>query len=71
MCYHEGMVREAKFTPECEEAIAGIRAAFRPGTVMVFDRTREWNGALVKTRGEQWAVTETGAIHALTGALRD
>lgn len=51
------------FNPAVAEAIRGIRANFLPRRVMVFDRTREWGGALVKAGGEVWSVSQSGAIH--------
>lgn len=33
-----------------------------PGRTMVFDRQREWGGALVKQAGSTWVVSSSGAI---------
>ncbi len=54
-----------RFNPAVEEAIRGIRANFLPRQVKVFDRTREWGGALVKGGGEVWMVGSDGEIHRL------
>lgn len=54
--------KSAEFNPAVADAIRGIRANFLPGRVMVFDRTREWGGALVKAGGEVWTVSSDGSI---------
>ena len=56
------MTRKPQFNPAVQDAIRGIRANFLPGRVMVFDRTREWGGALVKAGGEVWTVGHNGNI---------
>lgn len=55
--------QKPQFTPAVAEAIRGIRANFLPRQVMVFDRTREWGGALVKAGGEVWTVSKDGSIY--------
>jgi hypothetical protein len=57
------VIEVRKFNPEVEAAIRGIRANFLPRRVMVFDRTAEWGGALVKAGGETWSIGDRGEIH--------
>lgn len=45
------------------DAIRGIRANAGLRKTKVYDRRREWGGALVKQMGKTYVVSSTGAIH--------
>ena len=55
--------RPPRYAAPVEEAIRGIRANFLPRQVMVYDRTRQWGGALVKAGGEVWTISSDGSIY--------